>query len=434
MEVTIIPATKIPELKHFRVAAYCRVSSGKDEAEHSLDAQISYYEEYIENQPLWDLVEIFSDEGISGTRDDRPGFQRMLGACRNKEVDVIITKSITRFARNTVVLLSVMQELKELDIDIFFEKENLHSISENGDLMISLLAAYAEEEAISASENQKWRVRRRFEAGNPWSANMLGYRVQNEQFVIVPEEAKVVRQIFADYLSGMGRVAIANKLNEQGIPTRFGHRWRPDKIYHILRNETYTGDLLLQKTYRPNIHAKRRINHGEVPMYRSENCHEPIISHETFNKVQEEIARRKDSIKLHPQPEFNTSFTSLLTCGYCGRHFQRKTGNASTKYAKKIWVCGTRNLYGKEACPNRQIPESILQEVTKEVLELDSLEGVDLRDYVDEIIVKEFQLCFVMGDFKRVHKEWSYPSRSESWTKEMRAAAGKKTKERYQNG
>lgn len=198
MQITEISATKLPDIGIKRVAAYARVSSEKGEALHSLSAQISYYNEYISNHIGWEFVGVYADEGISGTKDSRPEFQRLLADCRKSMIDLVITKSITRFARNTVTLLDAIRELKLLNIDVFFEKENLHSLSANGELMLTLLAMYAEEEARSASENQKWRIQKMFAEGRPNTGRMLGYYLKDGQLTIIPEEAEIVRMIFDD--------------------------------------------------------------------------------------------------------------------------------------------------------------------------------------------------------------------------------------------
>ena len=211
MKITEIPA-KVKEGKSIRVAAYARVSSDKDAAFHSLEAQTEYYRDYVAAHPDWELVSIYSDNGISGTTTNRPEFQRMLQDCRDGKIDLVVTKSVTRFARNTVILLETIRELKRLGVDTYFEKEDMHGISPDGELLITLLAMYAEEEARSASENQKWRIRKKFEKGEPWGGKMLGYRLFDGQLTIVPEEAEIVRQIFSDYLSGMGCYRIAKKL------------------------------------------------------------------------------------------------------------------------------------------------------------------------------------------------------------------------------
>lgn len=263
MKITELPA-KPKEQQIARVAAYARVSSDKDAAFHSLEAQTEYYEQYVAVHPDWQLIGIYSDNGISGTTINRPEFQRMLQDCRDGRIDLVITKSVTRFARNTVILLETIRELKRLGVDTYFEKENMHSISPDGELLVTLLAMYAEEEARSASENQRWRIVKRFENGEPWVGKMLGYRLENCQLVVVPEEAEIVRQIFSDYLSGLGQANIAKKLKLQGISPASGNTWSRTSIRAILMNEKYTGSMILQKTYRKDFRTKKTLNnHGE---------------------------------------------------------------------------------------------------------------------------------------------------------------------------
>lgn len=432
MQIKEISATKLPDIGIKRVAAYARVSSDKEAAIHSLSSQISHYNEYISNHVGWEFAGVYADEGITGTKDNRPEFMRLLEDCRKGKIDLVITKSITRFARNTVVLLDTIRELKLLEIDVFFEKENMHSISKNGELMLTLLAMYAEEESRSASENQKWRIQKMFEQGRPNTGRMLGYYLKNGQLTIIPEEAEVVRMIFEDYLSGMGRLAIANKLNDLHIPTvRGGKEWREGAIYLILRNEKYTGDMILQKTYSEDFRTKKRIiNNGERRKYLVEKSHESIISKTIFAQVQEEISRRQSCIKMATHTS-KGQFSGLLTCSECGKHFRRRIANASSKYAKPAWLCSTFATKGKRYCNNKQIPEAILIEKTEEVLGVSSLEGMELRDYLTGIIChKEQKLTFAMTNGDQITVAWSNPSRRNSWTEEMKQAARQKTLER----
>lgn len=432
MQIKEINATKLPDIGIKRVAAYARVSSDKEAAIHSLSSQISYYNEYISNHVGWEFAGVYADEGITGTKDNRPEFIRLLEDCRKGKIDLVITKSITRFARNTVVLLDTIRELKLLEIDVFFEKENMHSISKNGELMLTLLAMYAEEESRSASENQKWRIQKMFEQGRPNTGRMLGYCLKDGQLTIIPEEAEIVRMIYEDYLSGMGRLAIANKLNDLHVPTvRGGKEWREGAIYLILRNEKYTGDMILQKTYSEDFRSKKRvINNGERRKYLVEKSHESIISKTVFEQVQEEIARRQSQIKMATHT-FKGQFSGLLTCANCGKHFRRRIANASSKYAKPAWLCSTFATRGKRFCNNKQIPEAILISKTKEVLGLCSLDGVNLRDYISEIIChKEQNITFVLTNGDEITVAWSNSSRRNSWTEEMKQAARQKTLER----
>ena len=432
MNIIEIPA-KPKEEKIIRVAAYARVSVDKDAAFHSLEAQTEYYEEYIRNHPGWELAGVYSDNAISGTLVERPEFQRMLTDCRNGKIDLVITKSISRFARNTVVLLETIRELKTLGIDCFFEKENMHSISPDGEFFLTLLAMYAEEEARSASENQKWRVKRKFEAGEPWVGKMLGYRLIDGKITVVPEEAEIVRQIFSDYLSGMGRNAIAKKLIMQGVKAENGNTWSSFSIRKILRNENYVGDLLLQKTYVKDFRTKKRIdNHGEVRQYFVENDHEPIIDRETFNRVQEESAKR--AIKYNSPPRNMSGevplFRGLIRCGYCGRKFFRKKANKG--YGLMAWFCPTFYDVGKSVCPSQKIPDRILVEHTKAVLQVEELTREILLERLSGIIVPEHnRLIYVFKDGTKKEVVWKHPSRSQSWTPEMRQQVREKNLSRY---
>lgn len=407
-----------------RVAAYARVSSGKDAMLHSLSTQISYYNNYIGGRGDWELAGIYADEALTGTKEDRPEFQRMLADCRAGRVDMVITKSLTRFARNTVTLLATARELKLLGVDVYFEKENIHTLSSDGELMLTLLASFAQEESRSASENQKWRIRKMFEEGRPNTGNMLGYRLVDGTLQVVPEEAEIVKMIFSDFLSGMGLNAIMKKLTYMGVPTLRGGRWGESTLYDIIRNEKYTGNMLLQKTFRPDyISKKSRINHGETPMYYVENSHEPIIDKETFARTQRELERRA---KLHPGKNTRTvyPFTNLIHCDLCGRHFRRKIVNASSKYAKPAWMCSTFNRYGKDVCAAQQIPEAILIAVTSEILETNDWDRDMLLERITEIRVPGHNcLIYVFRNGHTQEVTWQNPSRRESWTEEMRQKA-----------
>ena len=349
----------------------------------------------------------------------------MLADCRDGKIDMIITKSITRFARNTVTLLATIRELRDLGIDVYFEKENIHTLSADGELMITLLAAYAQEESYNVSENQKWRIRRMFEQGRPNTGRMLGYRLKDGVLQIVPEEAEIVKMIFNDYLSGMGRNLIVKKLIRMGVPTLSGGQWRESTVLGILTNEKYTGDMLLQKTYSvDHLTKKQMINHGERRRYYIENSHEPIIDKETFAKVQQELARRAE--KFQPNAPFSGEypFTGLIRCGFCGGYFRRKITASGTKYAKPVWICNTFNTYGKDVCSAQQIPEKILMEKTSEVLGTADWDRETLLSYVSEIWVPEHNL--LMNVFRDGHTEevaWQNPSRRESWSDEMKQTA-----------
>ena len=410
-----------------KVVAYARVSTGKDAMLHSLSAQISYYSDYIQKHPGWQYCGVYSDEAITGTKEKREGFQQLLSDCRSGKIDLVLTKSISRFARNTVTLLQAVRELKSLGVDVFFEEQNIHTMSAEGELMLTILASYAQEESLSVSENMKWRIRRNFEEGILWSAKMLGYDQVDGSYIINPAEAEIVRQIYSDYLSGMGVTAIMKKLNDSGTPTGVGGRWYVSGVMRVLRNYSYTGNLLQQHKYRENHITKRTlVNNGELPRYHALNTHEAIIDSETFAAVQTEIQRKADKY-YHGTSKAVYPFSGLLICDNCGKHYRRKTTATGP-----VWICTTYNTYGKKACASKAIPEGKLAEVVAEVLDTEILDIPTVQGRIKSINVQDDnELLFIMADGTELTRKWVDRSRSESWTAEMKAAAGQKTAERW---
>lgn len=400
---------RLPKL--LNVAAYARVSSAKDAMRQSLSAQVSYYSELIQSRPGWRYAGVFADEGVTGTKESREGFQRLLSECRAGRVDMVITKSISRFARNTVTLLSTVRELKSLGVDVFFEEQNIHSTSGDGELMLTILASFAQSESESMSANVKWKVKKCFSEGRPWGAKLYGYRFENDRFIVLPDEAAIVKRVYAEYLSGKGAEAITNGLNADGVTTRRGGKWYPNVIWQMLRNSSYTGSLLLQKTYREDpITKRKRINDGVFPQYFVEESHEAIIAKDVFEAVQREIERRERLYKHEKNGKKGYPFTGLIVCGHCGRKFRRKT----TRKNSHSWICPTFNSAGKTVCPSKMIPEETLMKLT---------EGVDLNA-VDRMIAEDgnvIRVCFKDGT-ERILK-WKDRSRRESWTEEMRQSA-----------
>jgi DNA invertase Pin-like site-specific DNA recombinase len=408
-----------------RVAAYARVSSGKDAMRHSLSAQIGYYSAYIQRHIEWTFAGVYADEAATGTKDRRAEFQRMLSDCRAGKIDMILTKSVTRFARNTVTTLETVRELKLLGIDVFFEKENIHSIGGDGELMLTILASFAQEESLSVSENCKWRIRKRFREGLSPYTRLLGYRWAEGSFLIVPEEAAIVRRIFADYLSGMGPLAIAKKLNAEGLTAVGGKPWNEKTVARTLRNEKYVGDLVLQKFFVTNhIDKIKRVNRGELPKYHAEGSHEAIVDRDTFDAVRRETERRAAHYTSAGKAKGEYVFTGLLRCMSCGRLYKRKVVRAGMKYEKAVWICPTLNGLGKGFCASKQIPEDILPEITKKVLGEPEIDRATLTALLTEIRVTGHKLLtFVFRDGRTSEIEWQNPSRRESWTEEMRQTA-----------
>ena len=419
MPKIVTPVEHLPKLKaQKKVAAYVRVSSGKEAMIHSLAAQADYYSNLINMEHEWLFVGIYSDEAITGTKGERKGFQQMLEDCKDGKVDMIITKSISRFARNTVTLLETVRSLKLLGVDVFFEEQNIHTMSADGELMLTILASYAQEESRSVSENMKWRIKKNFEEGMPWNGGMLGYRISDGQYVVIAEESDVVKRIYAEFLEGKGTNAIAKGLNEDKIPTRFGERWHPSVIAKILRNYTYTGNLLLQKTFVENhITKKNKINQGELPQYHVEDAHEAIIDLDTFSRVQEEMERRTKKYGHASKSKNRYPFTGLLVCGNCGKSYRRKV-----TATQPVWICATYNTQGKKYCDSKQIPESTLAEVTATVASIEDIEKIVVNNG------NRLEYHLVSGIV--IEKIWADRSRSESWTDEMREAVRRRKLER----
>lgn len=428
----IVERVQFPDaqkVKLLRTAAYARVSSGKDAMLHSLSAQVSYYNNLIQSNPEWLFCGVYADEALTGTKDNRENFQKLLAECRAGNLDLIITKSISRFARNTVTLLETVRELKGLGVDVWFEEQNVHSLSSDGELMLTILASYAQEESYSASENQKWRIRKDFEQGRVGSITMLGYKRNHDGVLeIVPEEAEIIRMIFSDYLSGMGKTAIANKLFEMNIPTKGGGLWTAESIRIILTNEKYCGDLLLQKSFRNNhIEKRKTANHGELPQYFVEDAHEPIIDKETFLTVQGLL---KENQRFTPAVSTTNTYplTGMIHCSCCGKYYRRKV-----QPYRVIWICQTYNTRGKKYCPDsKQIPEDILYDKCCEVLEIDEFDTEIFQSEIKQIIVPEPNvLTFVFKDGHKRTVRWQDHSRLEAWTPEMREKAAEHSKKRW---
>lgn len=272
---------KLPVLKaRKRVAAYARVSMESERMQHSLSAQVSYYSALIQKNPEWEYAGVFADYGISGTgTKKRDEFNHMLAECEAGNINIILTKSIQRFARNTVDLLNTVRHLKELGIEVRFEKEKINSLSGDGELMLSILASFAQEESRSISENVKWGTIKRFKQGIPnGKFSIFGYEWQDDKLVIVPEEAEIIRWMYAEYMKGTSRIEIGRALMDRGIYTRQGKPWVDSNVKVILTNITYTGNMLFQKEYCEDpITKHRRKNYGEMPQYFVEDTHEAII-------------------------------------------------------------------------------------------------------------------------------------------------------------
>lgn len=419
------PAAAMPRLE--RVAAYCRVSSGKDAMLHSLSAQVSHYSELIQRRPGWAYAGVYADEALTGTKDDRPEFQRLLADCRAGKIDRVLTKSVSRFARNTVTLLETVRELKELGVAVYFEEQNIDSLSGDGELMLTILASFAQEESKSVSDNCKWRIRKDFSEGKPMNLPLLyGYRREKGRIVIDEREAEIVRFIFRSCLNGMGKGRITEALREQGVPCRLGGEWQTETVGGILKNEKYTGDALLQKTYIENHLTKRKcFNRGELPQYYAESTHPAIIDHEMYEKVQVLIAERREKTNVQKDVTARYPFSGLIVCGCCGAHYHRRTNPT-----RITWQCVTYLRRGKKHCAAKQIPEETLRSLTREALGVPEITEENIRALAEIQIPCPNHILFVFKDGHETERVWQDRSRAESWTDEMREKARTQMKRR----
>ena len=348
MSRNITKIETLPRLEKLkRVAAYARVSNGKDAMLHSLSAQISYYNGLIQNHGGWEFCGVYTDEAKSGTRDNRENFVRLINDCRAGRIDMIITKSISRFARNTVTLLKTVRELKAMGIDVYFEEQNIHTISAEGELMLTILASYAQEESLSASENQKWRIRKCFQKGQIVNVRCLyGYDTVNEKLIPNPEQAEIVKEIFDRVIAGESYGSITRDLNRRKIKTPYGKEWRNNRIARIVNNEKMMGDALLQKSFINNhIEKKQCINKGELPMYYAEETHEPIVDKDTFVKAKSVVEEKRNKANAGRKQLTFTVFSGLIQCSKCGKNYRRITSNGSCGYN-----CSTYMSKGKAFC------------------------------------------------------------------------------------
>jgi DNA invertase Pin-like site-specific DNA recombinase len=408
-----------------RVAAYARVSIEKESMIESLAAQVSYYRSHIQRNPEWQYVGVYTDEGITGTKSDRPEFQRLIADCNIGLIDMVITKSLSRFSRNTVDTLNILRELKQKGVDVFFERENIHSSSGDGELMLTILSSFAQEESRSVSENCKWRIRKKMEQGEIVGLRaMYGYIIRGKEISIEPRQAGIVRQIFGFYISGESSVSIARKLNMRGETTLTQVAWTPKHVREILTNEKYTGNALLQKTYISDYLKKnKKRNRGKLPTFFVEQSHDAIIDMDTFKRAQEMLACASEKYKPGKPLNVRYPFTGKIRCSHCGKNFQRKTMKG-----KKCWQCATYVEHGKSACPAKQIPEETVLCAVSETLGAESFDATSFSKRIDHIKVSAPNtLTIVFIDGQRYEYQWKDRSRAESWTDEMKQVAKEKS-------
>ena len=325
----------------------------------------------------------------------------MIADCKSGKIDMIITKSISRFARNTVTLLETVRMLKSINVDVYFEEQNIHSISGDGELMLTILSSFAQEESLSVSENLKWRIRNDFKKGKPNTFILYGYRCKMNQITIYEPEAKIVRYIFNLYLSGIGSNTIANTLNILSIPSPNKGEWSVQTIIGILKNEKYIGDMLLQKYYtKDHLSKTSKRNKGELPQYYIQDSHPQIISNEKFAEVQSIFTRKTPVSPVAKEYDFK----GIVFCDNCGCRYIRKKN-----YKKYVWRCNVYQNSGVKKCSSKQVPDSILRE---------KAELFD-KEITKILVLQNNKLKFIFADNSEEIVTWEMPSRK--WTDEMKA-------------
>lgn len=359
--VKIVEQKGIKIRQRLKVAAYARVSMLTDNLQHSLATQVSYYTKLINSRTDWKFAGVYADAGISGTRiTKRKEFQRLIEDCDKGLIDMILVKSISRFSRDTVDFLNVVRHLRELNIAIYFERERINSLSSDGELCLTLLASFAQEESRSISENVKWLIRKNFQNGiSNGHKNAFGYRWDGYMYRIVSEEGKVVKEIFERYLSGESAYSIAKDMAGRGIKGLSGSLMEQTTVKDIISNISYTGVQLLQKTYIDEGHMCRK-NNGEFPQYLVEGVFEKLISDEEFSKAQD--IRKKRAAQM-PEKEI-TRFSGKMKCGFCGCGISRRNNGI---LGTKRWVCNTRERKGRCECNLLPLSELDLEKAVEGV-------------------------------------------------------------------
>lgn len=391
--------------KKLKVAAYCRVSTAKGEQESSYKTQVAYFKEVIAYHPNWEMVEIYSDYGITGTSwEKRKDFSRMIEDCKEGKIDLVLVKSLSRFARNTLDSLRCIRMLKERNIGVWFDEERINTLEENGEMLITVLSAMAQEESRNISENVKWGLHNKYAKGGCHISRLLGYkRGKSGNLEIVPEEAEIVKYIFQRYLEGQSINGISKELEEKGYITIRGSK--------ILENEKYIGDVLSQKTYIVDfLSGKRAINDGVLPKYYVQDDHEPIISHEDFYRAREEKQRRGElrkgidgEIGCNGKYSAKYALTNVLFCGECGRPYRRQVWKT-----KVVWRCSSRLKNGTIYCKNsptineKDLHKCILRAINSVVENKEDFPNILKYDFFLELKKYKFQKI----DYDKEIEKW----------------------------
>ena len=404
-----------------RVAAYCRVSTDEEDQINSYEIQKRKYTEKILSEPGWTMVGIYADRGITGTSvANRDEFKKMIRHCKKGKIDMIITKSVSRFARNTLDTLTYTRSLREIGIDVFFEEQNIHSIDPSSDFMISLYGSLAQSESESISENVKWGKRQSAKEGKvPFNCkNFLGYRKNSDgQIEIVPEEAEIVRYIYRIFIDGKTFGDISKNLNNQGILTKGGKKWQPQVIRSIIENVKYKGDVITNKTFRNSITSKKiRQNSGEVEQFYISHHHPAIIDDVTFARAHAELERRtslENSFKKNARSEngkYNSKyvFSDIVFCGECGMHYKRRIWMAPNGVRQGVWRCVKRVEYGKRYCHNSpSMHEETLQRAVMDAITKGTEEDLSLMTRLDDLVQIGLENSEIATKLQRLQDELS---------------------------
>lgn len=390
MRIKVIKPTKAVHQQKKKVCAYVRVSTDSLQQEDSLENQTTYFKSFITANPEWEFVGIYSDQGISGYKENRPGFQKMIEDARAGNIDLIVVKSISRFARNTETVLKFTRELKSIGVGIFFELQNINTLSGAGELMLTILAAFAQAESEGASANAKMTYKRKFESGIPAHGleSTFGYKANAQGDIVVDEEkAAVVRQMFDLAEQGIWPSKIKQYLNKNGVPGCAGGDWDDTAVFRVLHNVSYKGDLILQKTYRDS-RRKQRKNEGQVDQWYIAENHQPIVPPKQWDKVQEILRKRSEHLQkpAPPKPDKPRSsrntypLSNLIYCPICGEKLIHKWGKGKNEY----WACKTNLKVGKYACKGVWLPAEVANdwgEITEPIVAVQYKDEYGMRRF-----------------------------------------------------
>ena len=415
--------TSLPTKK--RVAAYARVSVDSNELMQSLAAQVSHYSTLIQANPSWEYAGVYADAGISGTgMRHRSEFRRLIADCERGKIDIILTKSISRFARNTVDLLKTVRSLRERNISVRFERENIDSLTGDGELMLSILASYAQEESYSISENVKWGIRKRFSQGRFLAYNIYGYQWVEDHFEIIEKEAEAIRFMYRSFADGMMLTEISDALARQGIFNRKGVPFGKTSIHRILDQEKYRGFSILQRTFvNDHITHRKYMNRGELPKFEVQGTHPVIIDEQLHQKVEAERERRRQAGAVRWRRA--TCFTGKIVCGYCNHTFTytpySRTGEL-TAFQQGHYQCSHKRKKGAKACPSKSLPVYTLRQVCASLLaplagaSLDApFEEAWIDSHVDHIVAFVDTLEFHLKNNEVITTAWKNTAKRDAW-------------------